>query len=95
MSFPTIVYKNPGAHPGPDGTSYDYKGVGDAKALAVALGEGWRVSLAVVSDVPADDAPPTRAELEEQATALGLKFDGRTPDARLSRLISDNLQGGS
>lgn len=94
MSFPTIVYKNPGAHPGPNGTSYDYRGVEDAKALEAALGEGWRVSLVAI-EVPADDAPPTRAELEQQATAIGLKFDGRTPDARLARLIADNLQGGS
>jgi hypothetical protein len=34
-------------------------------------------------DVPDDDAPPTRAELEAKANELGVKFDGRTSDAKL------------
>lgn len=31
----------------------------------------------------ADDAPVTRAELEAKANELGVKFDGRTSDAKL------------
>ena len=99
MSFPTMVYRCPGLHPGPFGKSYNTLGVDDEAALAAAIADGWHKTLpeacGVVADVPADDAPPTRAELEEQATSLGIRFDGRTPDARLLRLISDNLQGGS
>ena len=30
-----------------------------------------------------DNAPPTRSELEQQATLLGIKFDKRTSDERL------------
>jgi hypothetical protein len=42
----------------------------------------------LLSSTPADDdAPPSRAELEAQASKLGLKFDGRTPDGKLSRMI--------
>ena len=39
----------------------------------------------------ADDAPPTREELEAKATELGIKFDGRTKDKKLGQLIQDKL----
>ena len=39
----------------------------------------------------ADDAPPTRAELEAKATELGIRFDGRTRDKKLGQLIQDRL----
>jgi hypothetical protein len=42
---------------------------------------------------PADDAPPTRAELEAKATELGVKFDGRWGDKRLSDAIAAALKG--
>lgn len=35
----------------------------------------------------ADDAPPSRQEMETQAKSLGLKFDGRTPDRKLLSMI--------
>lgn len=38
--------------------------------------------------VPDDDAPPTRAELEQKARELGVKFDGRTSDGTLLRRIN-------
>ncbi len=99
MNFPALVYRTPGPHHGPLGKTYDSKGVNDAGALAAALADGWHKTMpeacGIVAEVPADDAPPTRAELEEQATSLGLRFDGRTPDARLARLIADAMQGGS
>lgn len=44
-------------------------------------------------EVPDDDAPPTRAELEEQATLLGIKFDGRTTDKRLADRIAEAMKG--
>jgi hypothetical protein len=43
--------------------------------------------------VPADDAPPTRAELEAKAAEMGLKFDGRTSDRKLAQAIADALKG--
>lgn len=46
-----------------------------------------------VAEVPADDAPPTRAEIEEQATLLGIKFDGRTSDKRLLDRIAEAMKG--
>lgn len=38
-----------------------------------------------------DDAMPTREELETKATELGLKFDGRTSDKKLTKLIAEAL----
>lgn len=41
---------------------------------------------------PDDNLPPTRAEMEEKAKELGITFDGRTSDAKLSRLIVRALE---
>lgn len=41
---------------------------------------------------PEPDAPPTRAELEQKATELGIKFDGRTGDKKLGELIAAALK---
>ena len=38
-----------------------------------------------------DNSAPTRAELEIMATELGIKFDGRTTDKRLSDKIDQAL----
>ncbi len=38
-----------------------------------------------------DDAMPTREELETKAIELGLKFDGRTSDKKLTKLIAEAL----
>ena len=38
-----------------------------------------------------DNSAPTRAELETMATELGIKFDGRTTDKRLSDKIDQAL----
>jgi len=46
-----------------------------------------------VEDVSNDDAPPTRTELEQQATLLGIKFDGRTTDKRLLERINEAMKG--
>jgi hypothetical protein len=58
----------------------------------------WREQAKAAAVVPvadpeqiADDAPPTRAELEAKATELGIKFDGRTKDKKLGQLIQDKL----
>jgi len=40
-----------------------------------------------------DNAAPTRAELEQKATELGIKFDGRTGDKTLLKRIEEALSG--
>lgn len=39
-----------------------------------------------------DDSPPTRAELEEKAREIGVRFDGRTTDALLAKRIENALR---
>lgn len=41
-----------------------------------------------------ENAPPTREELEAKATELGIPFNGRTSDKKLSGLIATALQQG-
>jgi hypothetical protein len=48
----------------------------------------------IEAEVPDEDAPPTRAELEAKATELGIPFNGRTSDKKLSGLIATALQQG-
>jgi N-formylglutamate amidohydrolase len=102
--FPTIVYRSPGLHAGEFGKTYESKGVADAGELAAALAAGFHRTLidacrpsqpVAPAEVPADDAPPTRAELEQHATELGLKFDGRTTDRRLAALITEAIDKGA
>jgi hypothetical protein len=45
-------------------------------------------------NVPQDDAPVTREELEAKATELGIPFNGRTSNKKLSGLIATALQQG-
>lgn len=89
--FPTLVYKSPGDHFGPGSSTYSYKGVGDARQLGDALSAGWfrTLSEALSGDheEPEDGSAPTREEMEEKATELGIKFDGRTTDAGLLKKI--------
>jgi hypothetical protein len=99
LEFPRIVYRAGGPWQLESG-AYSVKQVNSAKELAQA--EGWHLDQyaakaaeqpadATVVEPPADSAPPTRAELEQKATELGLKFDGRTTDRKLSALIAEKL----
>lgn len=103
MEFPTLVYKCPGNHQRPGGT-YAYKGVKDAGQHAEALAGGWFATLPEAIEgrptpapeppaaVPAVDAPPTRAELEQKANELNIKFDRRIGDKKLQALIDEKLK---
>jgi len=96
-----MVYKVPGKHVRPHGT-YDFAGVNNAEELEAKLKEGWFSSLqeaidsketAPVAEAKESDdiAPPTRQELEEKATELGIKFDGRFSDKKIAQLIDEAL----
>lgn len=100
--FPAMVYKAPGKHLGAGG-SYDFVGVENAEELKAKLKDGWFLSLPeainfkkvapVAEDKESDDtAPPTRQELEEKATELGIKFDGRFSDKKIAQLIEEALK---
>jgi ribosomal protein L32E len=47
----------------------------------------------VVDSIVESDAPPTREEMAIKARELGIKFDGRTSDKKLSSLIATALGG--
>lgn len=104
MEFPALVYRCPGTNQRPGGT-YNYLSVQDEQQHVAALAEGWfetlpeaiagtsaqinpNLSLPAVPENPS----PTRIELEQKATELEIKFDGRTSDKKLSDLISATLE---
>lgn len=103
--FPRMLFKSGGIHE-IHGGFYDYEIVQGDEQFAQFMADGWSISPAeakrlsevpvtdVVADpVPSDDVAPTRAELERKATELGIAFDGRTSDAKLSGKIAERMKG--
>lgn len=98
--FPRMLYRAPGTE-AMHGGMFATLIVADAEAQDAAIAEGWALTTTeakaaqVEREAPkatAEDAPPTRAELEQKATELGLKFDGRTSDKKLRDLIAATLE---
>ena len=103
MDFPTLVYRCPGPHVGPPGTTYAAEPAADEAALAAALSAGWFKTLPEAVEAflapkteaaseTVDESPPTRAELEERAAELGVKVDKRWGDKRLMQEIVAALE---
>jgi hypothetical protein len=104
MEFPRMVVRVGTAWVLESGT-YDLATANNADHLAALLADGWHVDQyaakaagteavsARVDHEPEapEDHPPTRAELERKAHELGLKFDGRTGDKKLSAMIAAAL----
>lgn len=96
MKFPRLVYKSASNHLCVNDEA-EYKAAISAgwfasvpEALAPKLPEKKaEVPEVQVSVEPKDNAPPTRAEMEAKATELGIKFDGRTTDAKLLKMIAE------
>lgn len=83
MKFPRLVYKSASV----------YLLVEDAKQYDAAIAGDWfdNVPDALAGNKPNNSAP-SRQELEAKAIELGLKFDGRTTDAKLGKLIAESLE---
>ena len=66
-----------------------------SKADAIAAKTAVPVAAAALSDddVTADDAPPTRDELERKAAELSIKVDKRWSDKTLAERIEKALKG--
>jgi hypothetical protein len=67
----------------------------DAKAAfaeKLAATEAAAKAEAEAATLAASNQGPTREELEAKATELGLKFDGRTSDKKLSEAILEKLK---
>jgi len=98
MQFPTIVYKIGGNHFAANGKTYSYLGVKNQAEFDKLIAAGWFATMAEALEgktteaVKAEDsAPVTRLELETKANELGIRFDGRTPDGKLGKLIQEKL----
>lgn len=101
MEFPTMVYRCPGEHHAHSGATYKYRPVTGKDELDDLLKSGWSLTLVEAVDawknpkvekqIQEENSPPTREELESKAKELGIKFDGRTGDAKLLKLINERV----
>jgi hypothetical protein len=91
-TFPRMLYRA-GAGTFVDGVECAALVVHSEAEQVEALADGWGFVAHAEPAEPADDAPPTRAELEAKATELGVAFDGRWGDKRLSAAIAAALKG--
>lgn len=107
MREATMVYRSPGSHE-LHGVMVDYVTVDASSVPEMLMdGWHLTPSEAHNANVPqpqvasnaepllyvrADDAPPTRPELEAKALELGIRFDGRTSDKKLGALIAASLE---
>ena len=97
MEFPRLVFKNGGPHQRPGGF-YDHTPVENEAEYEAALKAGWFGTMPealapppVAALPPADDAPPTRAELEAKAKELHIEFSPKIGDAKLAERIQAAL----
>ena len=81
-------------------TAAEAKEVGDAAAKvasdeAAAAADAKRLedAKALLAAADADKTPPTRAELEQKATELGITFAPNIGDAKLAERIAEKLKG--
>lgn len=107
LEYPRFVFKNEGLIERAGGT-YSQEIVNDEVEHEAAIAAGWYDNLQdaidatnETPDVPAEayepepieiDEPPTREEIEAQARAMGIKFDGRIGDRKLMALIEKALE---
>jgi hypothetical protein len=86
-----IVYKVPGKHAGPNGKTYDWKGVTSKDEFNQAMKDDWFDTLDEAINGRIIDMEPTRAEMNKKAKELGLKYGPNTSDANLLKLINDKI----
>jgi hypothetical protein len=107
MNFPTIVYKDKGPHARKGGTYdfkgvataaelQPLLMAGWQLTLPEATGEVPPAAADLTRlkgelEVLGDDEPPTRAELEQQAKELGIKFNKKVTDDELRKQIDAEL----
>lgn len=86
--FPRMLYRA-GGDEAIHGGQFTTLIVHDAVELDAALAGGWFMTTTeAAAPAPADDdTAPTRAELEQKATELGIEFSARIGDAKLAERI--------
>lgn len=93
LEFPRMLVR-PGTAWQLETGRYDLLTVPDREAHDAALADGWFASQEdAIAAKQAEASKPTRAELEQKATELKIKFDGRTGDAKLAEAIGAKLKG--
>lgn len=77
-------------------TPAEAKAEGDAKKAAAEKDAAADADAKKLADARAliagSEGAPSRAELEQKATELGIKFDGRVGDKKLAALIAEALK---
>jgi hypothetical protein len=99
MTYPKHVFKSPGPYEWKRRT-YAVATINSDEELSQMLASGWHETRSDAFNPPANvEVPevveigaPTRAELEQKARELNIKFDGRTTDKRLGILIAQALE---
>ena len=96
MSNTTMLYKAPGLHE-IHGGHFDYTIVNDNE-IEATLAAGWYLTTTEakaaheeVLQQAADNEPPSRDELKQKATELGLTFPGNVSNAKLAEMIDAAL----
>lgn len=90
MEFPRLVYRK-------NGKDIINECANNESQFDELISVGWFENVpdalagTKLEKVVDDNAPPTRAELEIQAKSMGIKFDGRTSDAKLLAAIEAGL----
>lgn len=92
VSFPTIVYRCPGPHWGPPGTTYQSVGVDNVEQFEAKLADGWYETLveaaAAFLNPPAPPAPEPVAE-----PVVGEVVEDNAPPTREEMLAQAALLG--
>ena len=104
MKNATMLYKAPGPHEIHGGHfNYTIVDADEGGAIDAAKSDGWFLTTPEAAEAyeatkpkaptqkPDDLLPATRAELEQKANELKLKFTAKTSDEELSKLISTKL----
>lgn len=104
IKYPTILYRCPGPHFGPNGSTYEIAQARDDDQFDELLDKGYSQSLTAAVDRSNEPEPEpdsvdksidglSRAELEEKAKALGIRFQKRTLDIVLATRIAEAIKG--
>ena len=91
--FPTIVYRCPGAWPGPPGTTYASVGVEDADQLRERLAAGWHLSIPEAVAAHLSPAPVVEAVVGEVVESVAADADDNAPPTREEMLAQAALLG--
>lgn len=102
--YPRIIYRAGGTEE-IHGGRFETRIVQNVDEQDAALIDGWSLTtdaaravaetkpeLAPVDGAADDNAPPTRAELEQKAHELGIEFSPRIGDAKLAERIAEKLK---